>query len=224
VRLILAGGGETIETIYFLARHFAARNYHVTVIDPNPEEARLLARRVNATALAGDASHPAVLEDAGARRADMLLALSAYDPDNLVMCQIAHKLFGVPRTMALVNDPDNEVVFRQLGIDLVFSATQVIGSLIEGHTVFDEVVHLFPVAEGRLHVTELALDQEAPAVGRRLRELQLPGDSLIAAVIRGAEVVVPSGDTRMDACDSLLLITLPAVEEAAMRLLTGNAS
>lgn len=222
MRLILTGGGETIETIYFLARHFALRDYHVTVIDPDPEETRLLAHRVDVTAIVGDASHPAVLEDAGARRADVLLALSAYDPDNLVTCQMAHRLFGVPRTMALVNDPDNEAVFRQLGIDLVFSATRVIGSLIEGHTVFDEVVHLFPVAEGRLHVTELVLDHDAPAVGRTLRELALPSESLIAAVIRGAEVVVPSGDTLLATGDHLLLIALPSVEEAAMRLLTGN--
>ncbi|MBN1661525.1 MAG: TrkA family potassium uptake protein [Anaerolineae bacterium] len=224
MRLILAGGGETIETIYFLARLFAARGYHVTVIDPNPEEARELARRVDATVILGDASDPTVLEDAGARRADVLLALAAYDPDNLVMCQVAHRLYGVPRTMALVNDPDNEEVFQKLGIDLVFSATRVIGSLIEEQTVFDEIVHLFPVAEGRLHVTELVLDEEAPAAGHTLRDLALPGNSLVAAVIRGTEMMVPGGETRLKVGDRLLLVMLPAVEEAALRLLTGDPS
>jgi trk system potassium uptake protein len=224
VRLILAGGGETIETLYFLARLFALRGYHVTVIDPNPEEARLLSHRVDATVLVGDASDPAVLEDASARRADMLLALAAYDPDNLVACQVAQRLFGVPRTMALVNDPDNEEVFQKLGIDLVFSATRVIGSLIEEQTVFDEIVHLFPAAEGRLHVSELVLDEEAPAAGRLLRELGLPGDSLVAAVIREDEVIVPGGETRLAAGDHLILITLPSVEEAALRRLAGDAS
>ena len=222
MRLILAGGGETIETIYFLTRLFAARGYQVTVIDPNPDEARLLSRRVDATVIVGDASDPIVLEDAGARRADVFLALAAYDPDNLVTCQVAQKLFGVPRTMALVNDPDNEGTFGKLGIDLVFSATRVIGSLIEEQTVFDEIVHLFPVAEGRLNVTELVLSKEAPAAGRTLRELALPGDSLVAAVIRGPDVVVPGGETRLEVGDRLLLIALPAVEEVALRMLAGN--
>jgi trk system potassium uptake protein TrkA len=223
VRLILAGGGETIETIYYLARLFAARDYHVTVVDPDPDEARWLSRRVDATVILGDASDPAVLEDAGARQADVLLALAAYDPDNLVTCQVAHKLYGVPRTMALVNDPDNEGVFQKLGIDLVFSATRVIGSLIEEHTVYDEIVHLFPAAEGQLHVTEVVLDKSAPAVARTLAEIPLPADSLVAAVVRGAEVIVPGGDTRLQVDDRLILISSPQVVDLALRRLAGDA-
>jgi trk system potassium uptake protein TrkA len=219
MRVILIGGGETIETIYFLARLFARRNYRVTIVNPYPAEAQGLSRRVKATVIVGDGSDPSVLEEAGARRADVLLSLTAYDPDNLVACQIAQQVYGVPRTMALVNDPDNEEVFRKLGIPLVFSATRIIGSLIEGQTVFDEITHLFPAGEGRLHVTEVVLDQRDPAVGKTLRQLELPEDCLVAAVIRGQKTVVPGGDDVLQAADRLIAIALPERQEDLLRAL-----
>jgi trk system potassium uptake protein TrkA len=221
MKIILIGGGETIETVYYLARLFEQRAYQVTVIDDSPEEARDLARRVKATVLVGDGSDPVLLEEAGARRADVLLSLTGHDPDNLVACQMAKRLFGVPRTMALVNDPDNEGVFAKLGIDLVFSATRIIGSLIEGQTVFDEIVHLFPAAEGKLNVTEVVLRATAPVAGMSLQEIELPPDSLVASIIRDGQVTVPRGDSELRAADRLILITLPENQEQVMNILTG---
>ncbi|MGD8398780.1 MAG: TrkA family potassium uptake protein [Anaerolineae bacterium] len=222
MRLILVGGGETIETIYFLARHFGERGDDVTIVTPDPDEARMLARRAGATVLLGDGSHPALLEEAGARRADAVLALAPYDPDNLVTCQIAQKLYGVPRTLALVNDPDNEDVFQRLGITFAFSATRAIGSVIEGLTLFDEVIHLFPAAEGHLHVTEVVLDEAAPAVGRTVAELGLPQGSLVLAVIREEGAIVPDGDLRFRSADHLLLLTYPETAGLVLRLLVGE--
>jgi len=222
MKIILIGGGETIETIYFLARLFVRRNYQVTIVNPHPDEALMLSRRVKATVIVGEGSDPAVLQEAGARRADVVLSLTPHDPDNLVACQIAQKLYGVPRTLALVNDPDNEEVFRQLGIAEVFSATRVIGSLIEGQTVFDEIVHLFPAAEGRLHVTEVALDEHAPACGKTVLDLDLPQDSLVAAIIRDGQAIVPRGDSRLQGADRLILISVPENQEEVLRVLTGE--
>jgi trk system potassium uptake protein TrkA len=222
MKVILIGGGETIETVYFLARLFVQRAYQVTIVNPHPEEAQMLSRQVRATVLLGDGSDPVVLEEAGARQADVVLSLLPYDPDNLVACQVAHKLYGVPRTLALVNDPDNEAVFNQLGIGEVFSATRVIGSLIQGQTLFDEITQLFPAAEGRLHVTEVVLGEDSPAAGARLGELDLPPGSLVAAIIRGEGVRVPQGDDRLQVGDRLILIVLPEHQEAALRILSGE--
>jgi trk system potassium uptake protein TrkA len=222
MRVILIGGGETIETIYFVAKLFSQRGYVVTIVNPYPAEAQMLARRVEATVLLGEGSDPALLEQAGARRADVVLSLTPYDPDNLAACQIARKLYGVPRTMALVNDPDNEEVFRQLGISDVFSATRVIGSLIEGKTVLDEITHLFPAAEGQVHVTEVVLGEGDPAVGKRLAELALPEGSLVAALIRGQQALVPSGEDRLQIADRLILLTSPEHQERAVKALAGE--
>jgi trk system potassium uptake protein TrkA len=222
MRVILIGGGETIETVYFLARLFASRRYRVTIVNPYEAEAHMLSRRAKATVVVGDGSDPAVLEEAGARRADVLLSLAPYDPDNLVACQIAQELYGVPRTLALVNDPDNEPIFRRLGITEVFSATRIIGSLIEGQTVFDEITNLFPAAEGQIHVTEVVLGEAAPAAARTLQELDLPQGSLVAAVIRDGQVLVPGGADRLRVADRLILIALPENEEELLCTLVGQ--
>ncbi|HSR32027.1 MAG TPA: TrkA family potassium uptake protein [Anaerolineae bacterium] len=222
MNLTLIGGGETIETIYYLARLFSLRGHKVTIVNPHPAEAQMLSRQVKATVILGDGSDPAVLEEAGARQADIVLSLTPYDPDNLVACQIAQKLYGVPRTLALVNDPDNEEVFRRLGITEVFSATRVIGSLIEGQTVFDEIIHLFPADEGRLYVTEVVLDEESPVADQALQDLTLPQDSLVVAIIRDGQVVVPTGQDRVRPNDRLILIALPDHQEELLRTLTGK--
>jgi trk system potassium uptake protein TrkA len=221
MRVILLGGGETVETIYFLARLFVRRGYDVTIVDPYPAEAQMLSRRVKATVLLGDGSDPAVLEEAGARRAELLLSLTPNDPDNLVACQIAQKLYGVPRTLALVNDPENEDVFHRLGIAEVFSSTKVIGSLIEGRTVFDEITQLFPADEGRLYVTEVVLGRDSPVIGMALRELDLPSDSLVAAIIRNGQVVVPGGQECLLVADRLIVISLPEHQEHLLTALAG---
>ncbi|MFN2184110.1 MAG: potassium channel family protein [Anaerolineae bacterium] len=222
MRVILLGGGETVETIYFLARLFVRRGYDVTIVDPNPAEARTLSRRVKATVLVGDGSDPVVLEEAGARQADLVLSLTPQDPDNLVACQVAQKLYGVPRTLALVNDPENEEIFGKLGITEVFSSTKVIGSLIEGRTVFDEITQLFPADEGRRYVTEVVLDGDAPVIGQTLAELELPPESMVVAIIRDGEVVVPGGEDRLQVADRLLAIALPEHQEQLLLALAGK--
>lgn len=222
MRVILLGGGETVEAIYFLARLFVRRGYDVTIVDPNPVEAQTLSRRVKATVLVGDGSDPVVLEEAGARQADLVLSLTPQDPDNLVTCQVAQKLYGVPRTLALVNDPENEEVFRKLGITEVFSSTKVIGSLIEGRTVFDEITHLFPADEGRRYVTEVVLDGDAPVIGHTLAEIELPPESLVVAIIRDGHVVVPAGEDRLQVADRLIAIALPEHQERLLLALAGE--
>lgn len=224
MRVIISGGGETIETVYFLARLFAERGHQVTILNPYLEEAQYLSRRVKATVILGDGSDPRALEEAGARRADVLLSLAPYDPDNLVACQVAQKSYGVPRTLALVNDPDNEEIFGQLGIGEVFSAARVIGSLMEGRALFDEIIHLFPADEGRRYVTEVVLGEDAPALDRTLRELALPPESVVASIIRHGEVLVPQADSRLQVADRLILITSPVRQQEALKVLTGEGA
>ncbi|HSJ52110.1 MAG TPA: TrkA family potassium uptake protein [Anaerolineae bacterium] len=223
MRILLVGGGVSIEMVYFLARDFSARGDRVTIVNPHPAEAQMLSRRVKATVILGDGSDPRTLEEAGARRADVVISLLPADPDNLATCQIAARLFGVPRTIALVNDPDNEPIFRQLGITEIFSTTRVLGSLIEGKTLYDEITHLFPADEGRRYVTEVVLDRESPGSGKNLIEIDLPRESLVACVIRDGEIIVPSGDRELRAGDRLIVITLPEHHRAALRALAGEA-
>ena len=222
MRILLVGSGITMEMVYFLARDFVERGDRVTIVTPNAAEAQMLARRVKAAVILGDGSDPRMLEEAGVRRADVVISLLPADPDNLVTCQVAARLYGVPRTIALVNDPDNEPVFRQLGITEVFNATRILGSLIEGQTLYDEITHLFPADEGRRYVTEVVLDRDSPGSGKTLAEVALPRESVVACVIRDGSILVPSGEFELHAADRLILVTLPELHAAALRALAGD--
>jgi len=219
MRYILMGGGKTA---YFLARDFISKGHTVTLIIRNGDEATAFSRQIRATVLHGDGSDPALLEAAGARRADVFLALTPHDEDNLIACQLAQSMFGLPRTMAVVNDPENEAIFQQLGINVAVSATRIITTLIEEQTTFDAITNLFPVAEGRIVVTEVRLDADSPALGKNLQSLMLPEGALVAGILRGETVIVPRGSTQLQQSDRLILVTQPDNYGEALRTLIGE--
>jgi len=219
VRIILIGGGKIV---YFLARQFIGEGYHVTIINRDPQDARELAQRTRATVVLGEGSSPERLGEAGAMRADVVLALTEHDQDNLIACQLAKRLYGVRRTLALVNDPDNEDLFQKLGVGVAFSATRVIASLIEQQTNFDDITRLMPIANGRVNVTDLHLHPGAPSIGKTLQEIPLSEGSLVACIVRNEEVLVPRGATRLQAEDHLILISHPEHEERDLRVLCGH--
>ncbi|MBN1459603.1 MAG: TrkA family potassium uptake protein, partial [Armatimonadetes bacterium] len=113
MKVLIAGGGKTL---YFLSRNFAAKGYSVVIVNRNKQECVQLARQLAATVVCGDASDPEILEESGAIGADAVLAITPNDQDNLAICQLAALQFGVPRVVALANDPDNAEVFEQLGV------------------------------------------------------------------------------------------------------------
>lgn len=219
MRIILVGGDKTV---YFLARQFVRRHYHVTIINRDAARGHELAERTKATVVQGEGTDANRLEEAGARQADAVLALTSHDQDNLIVCQIAAKRFGVPRTIALVNDPDNEEIFHNLGVQVAFSATRIIGSMIEQETDFDNITSLMPLAHGRVNVNDVRIDTSSPAVGQSLIELDLAPDSLVACILRRDEVILPRGTTRIQAGDHLVLINYPQNEKHDIEVLCGS--
>ena len=219
MKIILIGGSKLA---YFLAKQFASKNYYTTIINKNLEEAKTLSRTLKATVIHGEGSDPATLGEAGALQADVVLSLTTHDEDNLIACQIAQKEYGVPRTIALVNDPENQQIFEKLGITVAFSATQVIASLIEQQTASSDIQNLLPIAEGKVNVTEIALEQNNPVVGKTIDQVQLPNGTLIACILRQGEVVVPNGENSLQALDRLVVIGQPESYGQLMRLLCGE--
>lgn len=218
MRIIMVGGDKTV---YFLTRQFVNKGYHVTIINRQLERCRELAEQTKAAVVHGDGSNVGRLEEAGARRADVVMALTSHDQDNLITCQIAQKIYGVPRTMALVNDPENETVFEQLGITVVFSATKVIASVIEQQADFEDITSLIPLANGRVNVTDVRLDSDSPAIGKSLEEIDLKHGSLVACILRDDEVLVPRGSTRLLVNDHLILISQPENQSQDLVVLCG---
>jgi trk system potassium uptake protein TrkA len=151
-----------------------------------------------------------------------VLSVTPNDQDNLVICQLADIRFHVPRTLALVNDPDNEEVFRQLGITAAFSTTRILSNLIEQRASFEDIINLIPVGEGKVNVTEVVLGESSPVVGRPLIDIALPENSLIATIMRNGQPIVPRGATVLQVGDRLIVMTLPENHGQVLRLLTGD--
>lgn len=219
MKIMVSGSGRPV---YFLARSLLDNGHEVTLIIREVEEAKKLASQLpNAVVIHGNASHPDVLADAGALGQDVFIALGPDDATNLIACQQAARRFHIPRTLAVVNDPRNEQVFRRLGIHQTFSATRLIVTAIEQEVEVDQLVSSIPIEAGKLQVSELALTPGDPAVGKAVRELRLPEQCILAAVVRRGEPIIPRGDTVLQAYDRIVLVVLPeAFNEAASAICT----
>ncbi|MDK2848547.1 MAG: trk/ktr system potassium uptake protein [Desulfuromonadales bacterium] len=221
MRVIVVGSGKLL---YYLTRQFASKGYVISLILADEAEATNLSRRVRALVMHGNGSAPHVLEEAGARRADVVVALTPKDQDNLAVCQIAHKMFRVPRTVALVNDPQNEEVFRELGVSVAFSSTQIIARILEERAGFEDIANLIPLAEGRVTISEVALREDAPGADKNLRDLTLPEGALVGGILRDGNVIVPRGETFLRGGDRLIIISRPDCYDRVLRVLTGGES
>lgn len=218
MHVIIVGG---YDAIYYLCRIFNAKGYKITIINSNEEECKKLAHQFKATVILGDGSAPQILEEAGAYTADVIIAITPRDQDNLLICQLGHIHFRIPRTLAIVNDPDNEEIFRKLGVSAI-SFTRILSKLIEQRTSFDDIINLFPISEGKINVTEVVLDSSSPIIGKSLQKIGMPADSLIVSILRNGEALIPGGTTLLKEGDRLVVITLPENHGQVLKFLTGD--
>lgn len=218
MKVLIVGSGNTL---YFLCRSFTAKGYQVILINRDREECVQLARQLSAMVVCGDGSDATILKEAGAMGADVVLAVTPNDQDNLVICQLAVLQFAVPRVLALANDPDNAEIFEKLGVS-AFSTTHIVGSLIEQRVSLEQIINLLPVGEGRVNVTEIILDQDSPVAGKRLKDIDLPENALVAVVIRNDQPIVPRGGNELLGGDRIVLITLPENHGLVLKTFTGE--
>lgn len=218
MKVIIVGGGKTL---YFLSKSFAEKGYEVVVVNRDHDECVQMARQLKALVIEGDGGDPQILREAGALGADAVIAITPNDQDNLVICQVAALQCGVPRILAMANDPENAEVFQKLGIP-AFSTTQIIGNLIQERASLDEVMNLLPIGEGKVNVTEIVLTPESPVAGKHLKDIMLPDNALVAIVIRNGQAIVPRGDNQLLQGDRVILITLPENHGTVLKSFTGE--
>ena len=218
MRVILIGEDKLT---YFLGRQFTSKGYFLTIITTNKGEAVSLSRRLKATIIVGNGSDPSVLQEAGAYQADVILALTSQDPDNLIACQVAQDRFGVPKTVALVNDPDNREIFEELGVDVAFSATEILGSMIDQQTASTDLKNLVPVSGSGVTISEVVLNAQSPAVGQAIKDLDLQG-ATVACVVRRGHVMVSKQRMYLQDGDRVLLISEDERYGQVQRTLTGE--
>ncbi len=216
--LIVVGGGKVG---YYLAWTLVDEGYEVLVIERDNAKADRIRAQLGAVVMQGDGAEASVLEAAGASRADVVIATTGDDEDNLIVCQVAKQRFQVHRVIARVNNPKNELLFKKLGIDATVSQTNVLLHLIEQRIGLDGLTHLMTLQHDALEIVEVRVGEKSPVVGRTLAEIRLPPDCVFSAIGRGERVVVPTGQTRIEAGDEVIAVTRTESEEELRRLLVG---
>lgn len=205
-----------------LAQSLIKKKYQVTAINNDFQNCLLLADIDSLTVINGDGTKPFVLEDANAQDADIAIALTPNDDDNLVICELCKKKFNIKKTVALVNDPKKTDFFYKMGVDSVICAVNAITNIIEQQTFLEGIATLLPTGEARISIAEVPISATAPVVGKKLWEINLPKEVIIGCILRGEKSMIPRGDTRVLAGDMLVLISSDKQEMAAIKELTGQ--
>jgi trk system potassium uptake protein TrkA len=172
----------------------------------------------------GDATELWVLERAGIQRADLVIAVTGDDQDNILISQVAKEKYGVQRIVARVNNPRNLTHFKMLGIQPAVSATDLIMRLIEHEVPEYGLVQLLALEEEHLEIIELEVVDGSQAVGRRVHEISLPEGSLIISVLRSGRGFVPKPDSLIEAGDQVLLILDPGLESQITALFAPSGA
>ena len=217
--VVVVGGGNVG---YYLTKELLAAGHEVVVIEEDHIRARQIADELGSIVVANDGCEGRYQSEAGMARADVMAAVTGDDAVNLAACQIAKMRFNVPRSIARINDPKNEKLFRQLAIDEVVSPTRSILGVIEHEIPVHDLLHLAELAGGGVQIVEAHLEADSPAIGRELRDLELPEGSTIAVVIRDERAQSARSDVRLRTGDKLLAVTSADGEAELRRLLIGE--
>lgn len=210
---IITGGGKIG---YYLARSLINNDYEVLLLEKNAAQYRQLAADLGDVVMLGDGCDPLILKKAGIERADLLVAATGDDADNLVTSQMASHCFGRTRIIARVNNPDNGELFEQLGIRERISGTTAILNLIGQKVSRAPVVLLGALERSNIEAVELILDEGSPLIGAKLSEVRLPKDTLIISVLRDGHAMLPNADM-VFATDDVLIALIPPELESALR-------
>ncbi|MFA5844687.1 MAG: NAD-binding protein [Coriobacteriia bacterium] len=218
--IVINGGGKVAS---YLARTMLEAGHSVALIEKREGIVDKLIAELPGAPLVihGDGCDAAYQEDAGITRADVFVASTGDDDDNLVSCQLAKVAFAVPRAIARVNNPKNERIFNALGIEAI-SSTTIISRMIEEEATVGDIRTLISLRKGNMAIVEIELPVDRCVVcGKKIVELKLPGDCILVALLRGDEVVTVHGDTELAPGDVVIAFTNVEHEKALKRALTG---
>ena len=222
MKVVIAGGGA-VGT--FIARELSEAGHEISIIEQQQaivDKAKALGEPADVEWYVADACEVDSLSHIGVGEADVVAAVTGDDEDNLVISLLAKQEFAVPRVVARVNNPKNEWLFNEnWGVDVSVSTPHLLTALVEEAVSVGTLVRLLSFEGGRATLIEVTLATDSPAADREIVELDLPRDSTVVAVVRNDRVVVPRGDTRLQAGDEVLVMVTGESLDDIRKILTG---
>ncbi len=202
--VIVVGGGDLG---HYLCKQLLDEGHEVLVIEKDAGKCEHIEEELGDICLCGEASEMAILEKGGISRADMVIAVTGEDEDNLAACQIAKQKFNVPRVIARINVPRNEKIFAKLGIESVVDIVYLVSEHIKAETMLFPLIRLFSIRDRGLEVVLVRVGKNSPAVGKPIGELSLPLGSVVSSVIsHGEESQIPTVNTVLREGDQLICL------------------
>ncbi len=217
---IIVVGGGTVG--YYLSKALLSEGHEVLVIEKDATKVQRIEDELGSMCIQGDGCEAATLEEAGTGRANLFVAVTNEDEDNLVASQIAKHKFNVPRTIARIGNPKNEALFKKLGIDVTVSTTNLILEQIEQELPTHPLIHLLKLSKGELEIVEVKISSTSAAVGKQISRLSLPPGAVLSLIIKEQGVQVPSPETILEADDRVIVVTKPELEQDLRTVLAGN--
>ncbi len=216
---MVVGGGRVG---YYLTKALLDEKHEVALVEKDAAICDAINDELGSVCIRGDGSEVAVLADIGTNRADMMIAVTGDDEDNLVACQLAKHRFKVPRTVARVVNPKNAALFKKLGIDIPVVSTNVILENIEAEVPTHPLTHLLTISDRGLEIVEVRIQPHSRSVGKAIKALSLPAGTVLSLIVRkGIRPFVPSADTVLQADDQVIAAT-SADAEPALRQSLGD--
>jgi trk system potassium uptake protein len=216
MRVVITGAGSVGRSI---ARELIENGHSVLLVDRAPEVVQR-ASVEGAQWLLADAAEVAALHEAGLEHADVVVAATGDDKANLVVSLLAKTEFGVPKTVARVNNPKNEWMFDEAwGVDVAVSTPRLMTALIEEAVSIGDLVRIFQFQQGHATMVGMTLPDASPYVGKRVGDVQWPADTVLVSIIREDRPIAPSPDDALEAHDELLILTVPESEDSIESLL-----
>jgi trk system potassium uptake protein TrkA len=218
--IIVVGGGEVG---YHLSKVLLNDGHEVLILEQDASRCERLTEELGAIVHRGDGCEATTLDSVGTGRADMLVAVTDGDEDNLVACQVAKHKFNVPRTIARITNPNNETIFKALGIDATVSSTNLILAHIEQELPSHPLIPLLKLRSGTFEVVEVKVPPDSDVVGKKIGSFRMPKGSVVLLVI-GKEKgpFIPTDDTVLEAEDEVVAITTAENEDAMRAILSGK--
>jgi trk system potassium uptake protein TrkA len=216
--VLIVGGGKTGSQ---LALQLLESGHQVKVIEERVDILERLAEELPAgIVVTGDGSSPLVLEQAGITQADVLAAVTGEDETNLVVTSLGRFEFGVPRIIARVNNPKNAWLFKQdMGVDVALSQPDILAKLIVEEMSLGDMITLLKLRRGEYSIVEEKVHHTAPVVGVSIKDIKLPDQCILVAILRGGSLIVPRGDTILETMDEVIALLHSSQLPALARLL-----
>ena len=208
---------------YYLIKALLDEGHEVLAIEKNAAVCETIVGELGSVCIHGDGCETSTLSEVGASRADMLIAVTSDDEDNLVTCQVAKHTFKVPLTVTRIRNPKNETIFKKLGIDVIVSSTNIILERIEEEVPTHPLTHLLTIRDKGLEIVQMRIPVNSITAGKTIKELALPSGSTLSLIIRkDHKPIVPKANTVLQDEDQIIAVTTPESEETLRAALRGS--